>query len=256
MAALAEQVALVTGAGSGIGLAITRRLAREGATVVLSARSADKLRAAATDLAATVPGAMTLIHPADVRCPADNEAMVQAAHDRFGRLDLFIAAAGTIGTVSHDKKLPPALSHLPEDEWDLILDTNLKGLVYGTRAALRAMMPRGQGEVVLIGSYPASLRGSPHAAAYTASKHAVRGLAQSLAEEVRPFGIRVQALFPGPTDTPMLYGSNAISRHGVLTPDQVAARLFHLVTLPRDTQLGESTLYAITPPTGGDDRAG
>ena len=249
MGSLQGQVAIITGAGSGIGLATARLFHREGANVVLVARSASGLERA-RDACAAIDDRPVLTLSLDVRSEADMDRMAACAVERYGRIDCLIASAGTIGNVSKELKLPYALGHLPVEEWDLIIDTNLKGLIYGNRAVLRHMMEQHQGEIVNVGSYPASLRGSAHAAAYSASKHAVRGLTQAAAEEVRPFGIRMQTLLPGPTETPMLYGTNAISRHGALTPDMVARQILHLVTLPRDTTLGESVLYAVKPGGG------
>lgn len=237
-------VVLITGAGSGIGLACARLLHHQGATVVMVARSTASLERARAELTGPAP---VLTLSLDVRNADHMEAMVARTVEAFGRIDAFIANAGTIGHVSKEMKLPYALAHLPLEEWDLIIDTNLKGLIHGNRAVLRQMMAQGNGEVVNVGSYPASLRGSAHAAAYSASKHAVRGLTQAAAEEMRPFGIRMQTLMPGPTETPMLYGNNAVSRHGALTPDDVARQILHLITLPRDTTLGESVVYALKP---------
>ncbi len=245
MTRLSGQIAIITGAGSGIGLATAHLFHREGASVVLVARSASSLEKARGQLIDRHP---VLAMSLDVRKAEDMEAMAQRTVDQFGRIDIFVANAGTIGNVSQELKLPYALGHLPIEEWDLIIDTNLKGLIHGNRSVLRHMMAQGGGEVVNVGSYPASLRGSAHSAAYSASKHAVRGLTQAAAEEMRPFGIRMQTLMPGPTETPMLYGTNAISRHGALTPDLVARQILHMVTLPRDTTLAESVLYAVKPP--------
>ncbi|HMO05753.1 MAG TPA: SDR family oxidoreductase [Kiritimatiellia bacterium] len=244
MSLLRGHVTLITGAGSGIGLATAHRFHREGATVVLVARSEASLDRARTHLTGPAP---VLTLSLDVRKADDMGTMVNRTVEAFGRIDSFIANAGTIGHVSKEMKLPYALAHLPLEEWDLIIDTNLKGLIHGNRTVLRQMMAQGRGEVINVGSYPASLRGSAHAAAYSASKHAVRGLTQAAAEEMRPFGIRMQTLMPGPTETPMLYGNNAVSRHGALTPDDVARQILHLITLPRDATLGESVVYAVKP---------
>lgn len=244
MPLLSGQIAIITGAGSGIGLATARLFHREGASVVLVARSPASLEKARAQLDGAAP---VLALALDVRKADDMEQMAEQTVEAFGRIDVFVANAGTIGNVSKELKLPYALAHLPLEEWDLIIDTNLKGLIHGNRAVLRRMMAQAGGEVVNVGSYPASLRGSAHAAAYSATKHAVRGLTQAASEEMRPFGIRMQTLMPGPTETPMLYGTNAIARHGALTPDMVARQILHLVTLPRDTTLAESVLYAVRP---------
>jgi NAD(P)-dependent dehydrogenase (short-subunit alcohol dehydrogenase family) len=243
MGSLHGQVAIITGAGSGIGLATARLFYREGASVVLVSRSTSSLERAKQECA-EIDDRPVLTLSLDVRRESDMELMASRAVQQFGRIDIFIASAGTIGNVSKELKLPYALGQLPLEEWDLIIDTNLKGLIYGNRAVLRQMLLQHQGEIVNVGSYPASIRGSAHASAYSATKHAVRGLTQAAAEEVRPFGIRMQTLMPGPTETPMLYGTNAISRHGAMTPDMVARQILHLVTLPRDMTLSETVLYA------------
>lgn len=246
MGNLQGQVAIITGAGSGIGMATACLLHREGASVVLVARSPSSLERTRQECTC-IDDHPVLALSLDVRRESDMDLMATRTMEQFGHIDIFVASAGTIGNVSKELKLPYALGHLPLEEWDLIIDTNLKGLIYGNRAVLRQMMLQHHGEVVNVGSYPASLRGSAHAAAYSATKHAVRGLTQAAAEEVRPFGIRMQTLMPGPTETPMLYGTNAISRHGAMTPDMVARQILHLVTLPRDMTMAESVIYAVTP---------
>jgi NAD(P)-dependent dehydrogenase (short-subunit alcohol dehydrogenase family) len=243
MTALQHKVAIVTGAGSGIGLTTAVHLGRVGASVAIVGRNTENLKKAKNlILEQGAPAVLEL--SLDVRNADDMERMADATIREFGCIDILVAAAGTIGSVSKELKIPYALSHLPVEEWDAIIDTNLKGIIYSNRAVLIHMMNQQRGDIINVGSYPASLRGSAHAAAYTASKHAVRGLTLAVAEEMLEYGIRMQTVMPGPTDTPMLFGINAIAKRGVLSTDMVAGHIINMLTMPGDSTVGESVLYA------------
>lgn len=187
--ALSGQVALVTGATRGIGLAIARALAAESCHLILTARDASALTRISRELAS--PKTKILAHSCDVRDPHSVDALFRSARLQFKRLDILINNAG----IAHPN-LP--VEKLPLPIWKDVLETNLTGTFLVTQAAL-AIMKRG-GTIVNNLSIAAN-RVFPGSAAYNASKHGALGLTNTLREELRPRGIRVIALLPGATDT-------------------------------------------------------
>ncbi len=186
---LRGQVALITGATRGIGLALARALAANHCHLILTARDEKALARISRELASTK--AIVLAHPCDIRDPHSVDALFRAVRRQFKRLDILINNAG----IAH-ANLP--VEKLPLPVWKDVLDTNLTGTFLVTQAAL-AMMKRG-GTIVNNLSIAAT-RVFPGSAAYNASKHGALGLTNTLREELRPRGIRVIALLPGATDT-------------------------------------------------------
>lgn len=190
---LRDQVALVTGAASGIGRALAGELARAGAVVVLLDVDADGVARAAADL--TAAGARAEGLALDVTRADAFEAVVRDARARHGRVDLLFNVAG-IGLVAVAHDLTPA-------DWARVLDVNLGGVVHGVAAAYPLMVAQGRGQIVNVASL-AGLVPTPGLVAYSASKHAVVGLSGSLREEARHHGVRVTCVCPGMVETPML----------------------------------------------------
>jgi len=191
---MSGKVALVTGASSGIGQATAELLAEKGCRVVLAARREGELAALASAL--TSRGAEASTVKVDVSLAADVERMVQHAIDTFGRLDFAINNAGIEG-----KNYP--IGETPEDEWDQVLDINLKGTFLCLKYESRAMLAGGHGgAIVNVGSINSFL-GYPTFSAYCASKHGLIGLTSSVSAELAPHDIRVNLICPGITDTPM-----------------------------------------------------
>jgi NAD(P)-dependent dehydrogenase (short-subunit alcohol dehydrogenase family) len=186
---LGGQVALITGATRGIGLAIARALAAESCNLILTGRDEKALAKISRELASAKT--KILAHPCDVRDPHSVDALFRAARRRFKRLDILINNAG----IAH-ANVP--VEKLPLPTWRDVLETNLTGTFLVTQAAL-AVMKRG-GTIVNNLSIAAN-RVFPGSAAYNASKHGALGLTNTLREELRPRGIRVIALLPGATDT-------------------------------------------------------
>ncbi|HEY4762671.1 MAG TPA: SDR family oxidoreductase [Candidatus Sulfotelmatobacter sp.] len=218
---LRGQVALVTGATRGIGLAIARALAGEGCNLIVTARSESALARVSRELASAQ--LQVVAHSCDVGDPRSVDALFRAARQRFKRLDILINNAG----ITH-ANLP--VEKLPFLVWKDVLQTNLNGMFLVTQAAL-ALMKRG-GTIVNNLSIAAT-RVFPGSAAYNASKHGALGLSNTLREELRPRGIRVIALLPGATDTDIwttLWPQ--APRRKMMSPSTVAASVVQAILLP------------------------
>lgn len=185
----AGQVAVVTGAAAGFGLAVSSRLADEGAHIVMVDRAADQLH----DSAARIAGALPVV--ADVSKEADVDAYVQQAADTHGRIDLFFNNAGIEGRMA-------PMTELSVEDFDRVWAVNARGVFLGLRAVLRVMKAQRSGAIVNTASM-AAIRGAATFSPYVASKHAVAGLTRCAALEGAPYGIRVNALAPGHIDTRM-----------------------------------------------------
>ncbi|MEW2544401.1 SDR family NAD(P)-dependent oxidoreductase [Streptomyces sp. NPDC047002] len=192
-APLAGKVVVVVGASLGIGADAARLLAADGASLMLVARGEGPLAALTEELRAQ--GHDVACTTGDVSDPADVAAFVDATVDRFGRLDgAYNSAAVTQGG---------RLDQVPEEEFDRIMAVNVKGTWLCIREEVRVMERQGFGSIVNTSSI-GGLRGSSGMGAYQATKHAVIGLTRTAAHDVGPLGIRVNAIAPGPTETPML----------------------------------------------------
>ena len=234
---LAGQVAIVTGAGRGIGRAIAGAFAREGAAVVLAARSVPELDRVAREIEQA--GGRALVVPTDARQEASVEALVRRTLAEWRQVDVLVNAAGvaTFAPVT-DSKL---------DDWDQTLAVNLRGAVLCCRAVLPAMIGRHRGTIISVGSVVTS-RSLAGSAAYTASKYGLLGFSRVLAEEMRSHGVRVGVLSAGATDTPLWDTMpGAPARDRMLRADQVAEAALLMASLGPNATLEEVTLL----PAGG-----
>jgi NAD(P)-dependent dehydrogenase (short-subunit alcohol dehydrogenase family) len=188
---LGGKVALITGASQGLGRALALAYAREGARVVINARSEESIRPVAGEVEAS--GAEVLALAADVSKSADVERLVDAAVERFDRIDVLVNNAGVLGP-------RVAIAEYPEDEWRRVIDANLTGPFLVSKAVV-PHMPEG-GSILNVVS-GVSVEGRPEWGAYSVSKFGVEGLTQILASELEERGIRVNAVDPGGMRTGM-----------------------------------------------------
>jgi NADP-dependent 3-hydroxy acid dehydrogenase YdfG len=185
-----DKIVVVTGASSGLGEATARLLSAQGATVVLGARRADRLQSLAKDLEAR--GGKALALTTDVRSREQVKALVDSAVQTYGRIDIMISNAGL---------MPQApLERLKVDEWEQMIDVNIKGVLYGIAAALPHMQRQKAGHFINVSSV-AGHRAGPGFAVYAATKFAVRALSEGLRQEVKPYNIRTTVISPGAVAT-------------------------------------------------------
>jgi NADP-dependent 3-hydroxy acid dehydrogenase YdfG len=237
LGALQGQVAIVTGAGRGIGHAVATALAREGATVVLAARTRQQLASIAAAIRES--GGAALAIPTDVTQDAGVEAMVEQAIAELGRLDILVTAAGLAS-------FGPVVGTKPGD-WDGMLAVNLRAVMVTCRAVLPMMIRQRRGTIINIASVAAQ-RPIPGASVYTATKAGVIGFSRVLAEELRGEGVRVGVLVPGAVDTPLWDTiPNSPDRSRMLRPEDVARAAVLMASLPPGASLEELTLL----PQGG-----
>jgi 3alpha(or 20beta)-hydroxysteroid dehydrogenase len=182
------QVAVITGAANGFGLAVAQRLADEGARLVLVDRDAEGLHAAAEKL-----GGLPVV--ADVSQESEVDGYVAAAVEAHGRIDLFFNNAGIEGRMA-------PMTELSVDDFDRVWKINARGVWMGLRAVLKVQKPQGSGVIVNTASM-AAIKGAATFSPYIASKHAVLGITKSAALEAAPYGIRVNCVAPGHFDTRM-----------------------------------------------------
>lgn len=192
------RTAVVTGGGRGIGRAVARRLATAGASVLVTARTADEIEAVAEELRGEGHAASAVA--ADVTDPSEVEALARRAEEELGRVDVLVNNAGASSS--------SPVERLDLEEWERLLAVNATGTFLCTRAFLPGMVERGWGRVVSVASV-SGLAGGRYIAAYSASKHAAVGFTRSVAQEVAREGVTVNAVCPGYVDTGMTRGSVA-----------------------------------------------
>ena len=223
------KVVVITGASSGLGESTARHLAELGATVVLGARRVDRIDALAREL--TANGQQALAVQTDVTDRVQVQRLVDAAIARFGRIDVMINNAGLM---PHSP-----LERLKIDDWDRMIDVNLKGVLYGIAAALPPMQAQKSGHIINVSSV-AGHKVRPGGAVYAATKHAVRALSEGLRQEVKPYNIRTTVISPGAVDTEL---PNSITE-----PDVAAnMRKIYEVAVPADA-FARAVAYAMGQP--------
>ncbi len=238
MESLQGKIALVTGAGKGIGRAIAIALANEGAHVGLIARTEKDLQAVAAEIETT--GVKTAIATADVSDLQSVNAAVNSIQKTLGNIDILINNAGT-GKFGKFLDLEPA-------EWENQVKVNLFGVYYVTRAVLPQMIERQTGDIINISS-TAGLKGAAATSAYSASKFGVMGLSESLMLEVRKHNIRVTALNPSTIVTELAQSANLINNNAekLIQPEDFAELIIAQLKLNRRVFVKEASLYATNP---------
>ena len=244
-------IAIVTGAGSGIGRAVALALLKAGWSVVLAGRRPEPLAETAGMAGEAAPRA--LAHPADVADPASVAALFEAAKARFGRLDLLFNNAGTGAP-------PVPLEDLSVDHWKRVVDINLTGAFLCTQAAFRLMKdqdPRG-GRIVNNGSISAHVP-RPRSAAYTATKHAITGLTRSTSLDGRAYGIACGQIDIGNAGTDMTraMSKGVMQAYGTIAPEPVmdvsavAEAVLYMASLPLEANVQFMTVMATKMPFVG-----
>ena len=234
---LAGQVAIVTGASSGIGLATARELSRAGARVALVARRREALEALAAELSAAGPGSAAAL-PADVTDEAAVERLVREVVSALGAPDVLVSAAG-VGALT-------PLGALTGADLDRLWAVNARGAILAARHVAPLLAARGRGTIVQVGSVSA-LRGWPGGTAYVASKFALRGATECLRAELSPRGVRVVHLCPDLTDTGLFAAAGIALTGGeaLLAAEDVARMIRFALELPDGAELSEIVMRPV-----------
>lgn len=235
-----NKVVVITGASSGLGEATARHLASLGASVVLGARRIDKLEAIAADIRSA--GGQAAVQATDVTCPDEVKALVKLAQDSFGKVDVVINNAGLMSIAP--------LAETRIDEWDRMIDINIKGLLYGVAAALPVFQAQGSGHFINIASVAGIKVFSPGGTVYSGTKFAVRAIAEGLRHEVGG-KIRSTIISPGAIESELKLGSsdtqgaafvNDFYQQNEISSDSVARAIAYAIEQPADVDINEIVL--------------
>ena len=237
------KIVLITGASSGIGEATARVLAQAGMTVVLGARRTDRLEVLAAEI--TASGGAARVRRLDVTDRDDVAAFADAALAEFGRIDVIVNNAGVM-------PLSP-MSSLKVDEWERMVDVNIKGVLWGIAAVLPTMNAQGSGHIINIASI-GGLQVSPTAAVYCATKFAVRAISDGLRQENDR--IRVTSVCPGVVESELADGISdetaraemASFRAVALKPEAIGRAILHALTQPADVDTTEIVVRPVGNP--------
>ena len=234
---LQGQVAIVTGAGSGIGRATAVTLAQAGVQVVLAARTKEALDIVSQDISSS--GGTAFVIPTDVGDEKQVVHLISQAQERFRRIDILITSAGgaVFGPITESRT----------EDWDALQAINLRGVYLCGKHVLKVMLPRQRGHILNVLSI-ASQMILPNSSAYTASKFGALGLTKVMAAEVRSQGIKVTAVIPGAVDTPLWDKSGGdLDRGKMLSSTDVAEAILSVIAQPQTIYTDEIVLM---PPLG------
>jgi NADP-dependent 3-hydroxy acid dehydrogenase YdfG len=227
---ISGKVIVITGASSGLGEAAARHLSKEGAIVILGARRVDRIKALADEL--NKGGAKALAIATDVTKAQQVKGLVDIAVKTFGRIDVLINNAGLMPQST--------LNRYRIDEWDRMIDVNIKGVLYGIAAALPYMQEQQSGQIINVSSV-AGHKVRPGGVVYSATKHAVRVISEGLRQEVKQYNIRTTIISPGAVDTEL---PNSITEPDVA---ENMKKFYADVAIPADS-FARVVAFAISQP--------
>ncbi len=236
MGQLDGKIAIVTGAGTGIGKGIARAFAKEGALLVLASRNQEKLEETATE---TRPyGAKTLVVPTDVTDETQVKALFDQTMQEFGRVDIVINNSGAFDG--------GPLENLSLETWQKVLNVNLTGPFLCSREAMRIMKPQGGGRIINIGSISAQMA-RMNSVPYTTTKHGLVGLTKAAALEGRDFGVVVSCLHPGNVLTERrASAASSADQEPMISVDELAMTVVTMAALPLHVNLLEAIVLPVT----------
>jgi NADP-dependent 3-hydroxy acid dehydrogenase YdfG len=240
------KVVIITGASSGIGEAVAKHLVAKGALVSLAARRKDKLDALVQEI--TAGGGQAISFVTDVTKRTEVEALVRGTVDAFGKLDVMFNNAGLMPL--------SRLENLHFEEWEKMIDTNIKGVLYGIGAALPIFKDQKRGHFINVSSV-AGHRVGPGSAVYAGTKFAVRAISEGLRQEVKPYNIRTSIISPGAikTELPDTITDDKIrdTMQPVLdiaiSPESIARAVAYVIEQPEDFDVNEIILRPTAQPT-------
>lgn len=231
MTVLTDKIAVVTGAGSGIGEAIATLLHEEGAKVVLAGRNKDKLQNVANQLAQD----SVKVVPTDVTKKEEVDELIKMAQQTFGGLDIVINSAGQM--------LSSKITDYQVDEWDSMIDVNIKGTLYTAKAALPTMLEQSSGHLINIASI-SGFEVTKSSTIYSATKAAVHTITQGLEKELAKTGVKVTSISPGMVDTAITATYNPTDRKK-LEPQDIAETVLYALTQPKHVNVNEITVRPV-----------
>ena len=236
---IADKVVVITGASSGIGESTAKLLARRGAKVILGARRKDRIDAVVKEISAVDGKAVGF--PVDVTKRSEVEALIKGAVDSFGRVDVMVNDAGIM-------PIAP-MTALKVDEWDRMIDVNIKGLLYGVAAVLPIMLKQKQGHIINMASVFGIKVFAPGGTVYCATKAAVRALTEGLRMELHPQSIRCTMISPGAvaTELPESSSEEATRKNlrefyntvAAIPADSIAHAIANAIDQPADVAINE-----------------
>ncbi|HGZ8710228.1 TPA: SDR family oxidoreductase [Staphylococcus aureus] len=231
MTVLTDKVAVVTGAGSGIGEAIATLLHEEGAKVVLAGRNKEKLQNVANQLSQD----SVKVVPTDVTNKEEVDQLIKIAQQTFGGLDIVINSAGQM--------LSSKITDYQVDEWDSMIDVNIKGTLYTAQAALPTMLEQSSGHLINIASI-SGFEVTKSSTIYSATKAAVHTITQGLEKELAKTGVKVTSISPGMVDTAITAAYNPTDRKK-LEPQDIAEAVLYALTQPKHVNVNEITVRPV-----------
>ncbi|HDC5826584.1 TPA: SDR family oxidoreductase [Staphylococcus aureus] len=231
MTVLTDKIAVVTGAGSGIGEAIATLLHEEGAKVVLAGRNKDKLQNVANQLAQD----SVKVVSTDVTKKEEVDELIKMAQQTFGGLDIVINSAGQM--------LSSKITDYQVDEWDSMIDVNIKGTLYTAKAALPTMLEQSSGHLINIASI-SGFEVTKSSTIYSATKAAVHTITQGLEKELAKTGVKVTSISPGMVDTAITATYNPTDRKK-LEPQDIAEAVLYALTQPKHVNVNEITVRPV-----------